>query len=115
MKHEITVLIQFVTKPSEADLFAGHLRESALDRSRYPGTVRVSAHRDRNAPWRFTLLEVFDSQETIDAYYATPQHKQWARLTDPMLVDSSGEDQAVIVDWCSVRGLRVGSSAEATS
>ncbi len=115
MDNEITVLMQFVAKPSEADAFGARLRESALDRSRHPGSLRVTAQRDLNAPWRFTLLEVFESQQAIDAYYATSIHQRWEQRVAPLLVEMTGEDQSVILDWCCVRGLRIPDPGESGS
>lgn len=40
----------------------------------------------------FIMIEVFDSQKHIDAYYDSEDYKTWNKLIDTMVISIRGED-----------------------
>lgn len=89
----VTVLIQIAVNADEIQRFQSLTRANLSKRLRAPGAIDVKLYKDQKQPQEFTLIEIFDSQESIDAYYQTSEYKEWHKAVGPLILSWKGSDQ----------------------
>lgn len=73
------LLVELDVRPEEADAFAEMFRREFMSRSRTEaGCERYELWRERDAPHRMTIIEVWSSQEALDAHLAQDWFAEWA-------------------------------------
>jgi len=92
----IIVLIHIQVNKSDIDAFRDVTIANGKTRQQSDGNLRYDVFQDEADPTQFTMIEVFESQETIDAYYETPAYHTWYETVKPMIVDIRGSDQTQI-------------------
>ncbi len=78
-----------------ADFIAATQQNIPLRRSA-PGNLKVEVYQQQSAPTEFVMIEVFESQAAIDAYYATDAHKAWEAAVEPLWKEMRGADYTAI-------------------
>ncbi|MEL7368366.1 MAG: putative quinol monooxygenase [Myxococcota bacterium] len=89
----VIVLIEFDVMPHAIEAFAEAMRLGAAQRAHYPGCLKIDAYQSADDETLFTLIEVFETQAAIDAYYATALHAAWMASIQPLVKDIRGADQ----------------------
>lgn len=88
----ITVIFHIEVMQGQLDTFLRATQANIPDRLAAEGCLRYEVYQQEDAPHHFTMIEVFESQETIDVYYATPQHHRWHAMIKPIIVSIRGND-----------------------
>lgn len=92
----ITVLIHVQVKNDSIDAFREITIANGKERADWDGNLRYDVFQDEADPTKFTIIEVFSSQATIDAYYDSDKHQAWAEAVKPMIEEIRGSDQQQI-------------------
>lgn len=92
----ITVLIHFIARESRVDTVRSLLLRSAEDRRARGAALTVILLQNKVDPCHFTMLETFDSQTSIDRYYATDHHRRLEAELAPLLSSLMGHDQSFL-------------------
>ena len=88
----ITVVVTFEVAPDSVEEFVRLSQVNAAARARADGALLVQLLRCEAPRHRFVLLEAFHSQEAIDTYYASKEHRSWYEAVKPMLSVHEGQD-----------------------
>lgn len=89
----VTVLIHFeATRERQLD-FEASARDHVRTRREATGCLRAELLQDVDAPHCFTLVEVFESQSSIDDYYGSSAYQAWHAQVAPWLESYTGRDQ----------------------
>ncbi len=67
------VLIEFRAKPESVDRLLGWLRDILPDTRCREGCVSVAVNRDQDDPSRFAFVELWDSRQHYERYFAWRQ------------------------------------------
>ncbi|NJK89541.1 MAG: antibiotic biosynthesis monooxygenase [Myxococcales bacterium] len=92
----IIVLIEMAVRAESLSAFEEALVVSLEQRRRAPGNIDAIGYQSLADPTLFTVIERFETQESIDAYYATPEHEAWMDSIASMLLEMKGADQRPI-------------------
>lgn len=88
----ITVIIRFEVIAERSQEFALVTSANIMDRTASCGAVKFELYQCKKEPNHFWMVEVFESQEAIDAYYATEAHRAWEEIARGMLIEATGSD-----------------------
>lgn len=88
----VTVLINFIIKRESINEFRDITLKNIVDRGNAKGALEMLFYQEIETSNKFVLIEVFDSQENIDAYYISTGYKKWKQTTSIMIVSMTGED-----------------------
>lgn len=88
----IIVVIRVKVNPNQVSDFQKLTFANAQDRTNSTGNLRFEVYQQTEDPTHFVMIEVFQTQADIDAYYATESYQAWHATTADMIVDLAGDD-----------------------
>lgn len=88
----IIVVIRVKVKPDQVLAFQELTFANAQDRADSAGNLRFEVYQQAEDPTHFVMIEVFQTQADIDAYYATASYQSWHAATAEMIIDLTGND-----------------------
>ncbi|GAB4528326.1 MAG: antibiotic biosynthesis monooxygenase [Anaerolineae bacterium] len=92
----ITVIIQIRVQPGMVDEFKAVTLANAEARIDTPGNLRFEIFQHEVDPEQFILIEVFESQAAIDAYYQSEAHRAWEAAIHDLWIEQTGGDYRIL-------------------
>lgn len=91
------VCVEFETHPDQADGFADLVgRNAALSLALEPGCHRFDVCRDRAAPHRFFLYELYDDLPAFEAHKGMAHFREFDAVTGPMVTHKAVSTYALL-------------------
>lgn len=83
------MFVQFVTinvKPGFTDQFEAAFKINYEGTRKEPGNIRFDVLRNQDDPNRYTIYEVFQSEEAFQIHKKSPHYEKCVSLIDPIIV-----------------------------
>ena len=85
----ISLQIDFTINPDGVDDFIAATVANAEKTTREPGNLRFELFRHRDDPNRFTLFEIFDSEEALAAHGASDYVAVWRAVAAKVVIEKT--------------------------
>lgn len=88
----IIVIINLSVHPGTESRFLEYTTQNVKERLVASGCLSVDFYQREDEPYRFVLIEVFETQESIDLYYESSSYLTWHKQVDGLIEKVSGAD-----------------------
>lgn len=92
----ITVIIDFYIRKAEEASFKNITSKNVLSRRNAVGNLKTDFFQEDDDFGHFVMIEIFDTQQNIDAYYRTAEHTAWKSTVGKMIDRVRGRDYEII-------------------
>ena len=84
---------QLYVKAEHVNRFIDATRQNAIETTQEAGNVHFELLRDTDEPQHFTLIEIYDSREALNAHHDTEHYTAWREATNGMFAKESESNE----------------------